>query len=47
MHRMAHVAETARQMMGTAGPRQIAGAEVALCEVGPFGMAASFVCTRE
>ncbi|MYI82544.1 MAG: thiolase family protein [Chloroflexi bacterium] len=47
LHGMAHVAETARQMMGTAGPRQIAGAEVALCEVGPFAMGASFICTRE
>ena len=47
LHGMAHVAETARQMMGTAGPRQVAGAEVALCEVGPFGMAASFICTRD
>ena len=47
LHGMAHVAETARQMMGTAGPRQVEGAEVALCEVGPFGMGASFICTRD
>ena len=47
LHGMAHVAETARQMMGTAGERQVAGAEIALCEVGPFGMGASFICTRD
>ena len=34
-------------MMGTAGPRQLQNVNVALCEVGPFHQAASFVCTRE
>ena len=53
LHGMAHIAETARQMMGTAGPRQLplAGGQlkkldVALCEVGPFPAGASFICTR-
>ena len=47
LHGMGHIAETARQMMGTAGPRQLKDIEVALCESGPFGNAASFICTRD
>lgn len=54
IHGMTNVWETANQMMGTAGPRQLpmAGGElkkldVALCETGPFGSASSFICTRE
>ena len=47
LHGMSHIVETARQMMGTAGPRQLEGIDVALCECGPFGNAASFICTRE
>ena len=46
LHGMTHIAETARQMMGTAGPRQVRIAEAALCEVGPFPFGASFICTR-
>ncbi len=53
LHGMAHIVETARQMMGTAGPRQLPRAggqlkklDVALCEVGPFPAGASFLCTR-
>ena len=46
LHGMTHIAETARQMMGTAGPRQVRDAEAALCEVGPFPFGASFICTR-
>jgi acetyl-CoA acetyltransferase len=47
LHGMAHISETARQMMGTAGPRQLPNVDVALCQVGPFHQATSFVCTRE
>ena len=47
IHGFSHVLETAIQMMGTAGPRQIEGAEVALCETGPFSSASSFICTRD
>ena len=46
LHGMTHIAETARQMMGTAGRRQVKNAEVALCQVGPFHYGASFICTR-
>lgn len=47
IHGMGHITETARQMMGTAGPSQVKGAEVALCQVGTFLGGASFICTRE
>jgi acetyl-CoA acetyltransferase len=47
IHGFGHVMETAMQMMGTAGVRQIKNAEVALCETGPFGSASSFTCTKE
>jgi acetyl-CoA acetyltransferase len=47
LHGMAHISETARQMMGTAGPRQLKDLEVALCEVGPFHQAAAFICTKD
>ena len=41
------VGETARQMMGTMGPRQLKTLDVALCEVGPFLGGSAFICTRE
>ena len=47
IHGMSNVMECAQQLMGTAGPRQIAGAEVALVESGPFWAGASYICTRE
>ena len=47
IHGFGHVLETAMQMMGTAGVRQIANAEVALCETGPFGNASCFIATKE
>ena len=47
IHGFSHVLETAQQMMGTAGVRQIAGAEVALCETGPFANGSCFIATRE
>ena len=47
IHGFSHVLETAQQMMGTAGPRQIEGLHVALCETGPFGNGSAFICTRE
>jgi acetyl-CoA acetyltransferase len=47
IHGFGHVMETAMQMMGTAGVRQIKNAEVALCETGPFPSASSFICTKE
>jgi len=47
VHGFGHVLETAMQMMGTAGVRQVKNAEVALCETGPFGSASSFIATRE
>ena len=54
IHGMTNVWETANQMMGTAGPRQLPRPDgelkkldVALCETGPFGSASSFICTRE
>lgn len=46
LHGMTHISETARQMMGVAGERQVENAQVALCEVGPFAYGASFICTR-
>jgi acetyl-CoA acetyltransferase len=46
IHGGAHVYETAIQMMGTAGDRQL-DVEVALCETGPFDHGASFICTRD
>ena len=47
LHGWAHIRETAMQMMGTAGPRQLKKLDVALCEVGPFWSGAAFMCTRE
>ena len=47
LHGWGHIRETAQQMMGTAGPRQLKKLDVALCEVGPFAIAAAFICTRE
>ena len=47
IHGMTHVHETAVQMMGTAGPRQLSNLNVAICETGPFGTGSSFLCTRE
>ena len=47
LHGWAHIRETAQQMMGTAGPRQLKKLDVALCEVGPFANGAAFLCTRE
>ena len=54
IHGMTNVWETANQMMGTAGVRQLPRPDgelkkldVALCETGPFGSASSFICTRE
>src|SRR5262245_12959733 len=47
IHGFGHVLETAMQMMGTAGVRQVPNAEVALTETGPFGNASCFICTRE
>jgi acetyl-CoA acetyltransferase len=47
IHGFGHVLETAMQMMGTAGVRQIKNAEVALCETGPFGSASCFIATKE
>ena len=47
LHGWAHVRETARQMMGTAGPRQLKNLNVALCELGGHGGGTAFICTRE
>ncbi len=47
LHGWSHIRETAQQMMGTAGPRQLAKLDVALCQVGPFASGAAFLCTRE
>ncbi|MSQ29661.1 MAG: thiolase family protein [Dehalococcoidia bacterium] len=47
IHGFSHVLETAQQMMGTAGTRQIASVDAALCETGPFGNGSAFICTRE
>lgn len=47
LHGWSHIRETARQMMGVAGPRQLKKLDVALCEVGPFASGAAFICTRE
>ena len=47
LHGWCHIRETAQQMMGTAGPRQLKKLDVALCEVGPFANGAAFLCTRE
>ena len=47
VHGFGHVMETAMQMMGTAGVRQVPNAQVALCETGPFGSASSFIATKE
>ena len=47
LHGWSHIRETARQMMGTAGPRQLKKLDVALCEVGPFPGGSAFICTRE
>ena len=47
LHGWSHIRETAMQMMGTAGPRQLKKLDVALCEVGPFFSGAAFLCTRE
>jgi acetyl-CoA acetyltransferase len=54
IHGMTHIHETAMQMMGTAGERQLprpGGAlkklDVAICETGPHGNGSSFLCTRE
>ena len=47
IHGFGHVLETAMQMMGTAGVRQVPNAEVALTETGPFGNASCFICTKE
>src|SRR5262249_6255548 len=46
IHGFGHVLETAMQMMGTAGVRQIPNAEVAACETGPFGSAPCFSSTH-
>ncbi len=48
LHGWSHIRETAQQMMGTAGPRQLDKVDAALCEVGPFASTgAAFICTRE
>ncbi len=48
LHGWSHIRETALQMMGRAGPRQLEKVDVALCEVGPLDWGgAAFVCTRE
>ncbi|MEX2376130.1 MAG: thiolase family protein, partial [Dehalococcoidia bacterium] len=47
IHGGAHVYETAIQMMGTAGSRQLEGMEVALCETGPFPHGSSLIVTRD
>ncbi len=47
LHGWSHIRETAQQMMGVAGPRQLQKCDVALCEVGPFANGACFICTRE
>ncbi len=47
IHGFSHVLETAQQLMGTAGPRQVANIEVALTESGPFGNGSCFIATRE
>jgi len=47
IHGFSHVLETAMQMMGTAGPRQIENAEVAICETGPFNSASCFSCVND
>ena len=47
VHGFGHVLETAMQLMGTAGVRQVKNNEVALCETGPFGSASSFTATRD
>jgi acetyl-CoA acetyltransferase len=39
--------ETAVQMMGTAGSRQVPNAEVALCQTGPFGNGTSIIVTKD
>lgn len=46
IHGFAHVYETAIQMMGTAGDRQL-DLEVGLCETGPFDHGASIMVTRD
>ena len=54
IHGMTHIWETAQQMMGTAGERQLPRPggqmkklDVAICETGPHGNGSSFICTRE
>ncbi len=47
IHGMTHVYETAVQMMGTAGPRQLKNLHVGICETGPFGTGSTFLCTKE
>jgi len=54
IHGMTHIWETAQQMMGTAGERQLPRPggqmkklDVAICETGPHGNGSSFLCTRE
>ena len=47
IHGFTHVWETAVQMMGQAGPRQIPNLHVASCETGPFGNASCFIVTKD
>ena len=47
LHGWSHIRETAQQMMGVAGPRQLKKLDAALCEVGPFPNGCAFICTRE
>ena len=45
LHGVAQVCETARQMMGTAGPRQLDNLGAALCQGGNINSGAAFVAT--
>jgi len=47
IHGFSHVLETAMQMMGTAGERQIANPKAAVCETGPFNSASCFIATND
>ncbi len=47
VHGFSAVMETAMQMMGTAGVRQIPNREVAVCETGPYNSASCFSCVND
>ena len=46
IHGFSHVLETAQQMMGTAGVRQL-DVHAGICETGPFGNGSCFIVTKE